>query len=127
MKSKLIAPCGMNCGVCMAYLRDKNTCPGCRIDDPDKAYSCIHCKIKNCPRLKKGGYKYCFECEVFPCAKIKHIDKRYRAKYEMSMINNLKYIRDRGIRKFVQREKKRWIKGDKVYCVHHHKYYPIKN
>lgn len=25
----LIAPCGMNCGTCIAYLRDKNKCPGC--------------------------------------------------------------------------------------------------
>lgn len=25
----LIAPCGMNCGVCIAYLREKNRCQGC--------------------------------------------------------------------------------------------------
>ncbi len=30
----IIAPCGMNCSICMAYLRGKNKCPGCRgIDD----------------------------------------------------------------------------------------------
>ncbi len=27
-----IAPCGMNCATCLAYLRDKNTCCGCRGD-----------------------------------------------------------------------------------------------
>jgi hypothetical protein len=30
-ENALIAPCGMNCGVCMAYLREKNKCPGCRL------------------------------------------------------------------------------------------------
>jgi hypothetical protein len=23
---QLIAPCGMNCGICLGYLRDKNKC-----------------------------------------------------------------------------------------------------
>jgi len=27
----LIAPCGMNCGACIAFMRDKNNCPGCRV------------------------------------------------------------------------------------------------
>jgi hypothetical protein len=31
-KYQLIAFCGMNCTLCMAYLRDKNRCPGCRTD-----------------------------------------------------------------------------------------------
>lgn len=35
----LIAPCGMNCGTCIAYLRDKNKCPGCRITSSGKAIS----------------------------------------------------------------------------------------
>ena len=33
MKSELIAPCGMNCGICYGYLREKNKCPGCRKRD----------------------------------------------------------------------------------------------
>lgn len=35
-KISLIAPCGMNCSICMAYLREKNKCPGCRGNDIDK-------------------------------------------------------------------------------------------
>ncbi len=27
----LIAPCGMNCGTCLGYLREKNKCVGCRL------------------------------------------------------------------------------------------------
>ena len=73
--------------------------------------------------MKRNSWKYCFECDTFPCARLKQLDKRYRTKYEMSMIENLEYIRDHGIRKFVKHEEKRWTKGDKIYCVHHHKYY----
>ncbi len=33
----LIAACGMNCGLCIGYLRDKNSCGGCfKIDDKYK-------------------------------------------------------------------------------------------
>ena len=48
MKKNLIAPCGMNCGICMAFLRPTNKCPGCRSDDTDKPITRIGCKIKTC-------------------------------------------------------------------------------
>ena len=30
MEKELIAPCGMNCGICKYYYREKDKCPGCR-------------------------------------------------------------------------------------------------
>ncbi|MDD5456566.1 MAG: hypothetical protein PHV30_05985 [Candidatus Margulisbacteria bacterium] len=33
MKPALIAPCGMNCAICLGYLREKNKCPGCSETD----------------------------------------------------------------------------------------------
>ena len=116
-ESSLIAPCGMNCGVCMAYLRAKNHCPGCRGDDTNKAKSCVNCRIKNCNSLKSS---FCFSCNVFPCERIKHLDKRYRTKYHMSMIENLDNIKKFGLKKFVSNEKKRWTcpKCGGVICVH---------
>jgi len=107
-KTSLIAPCGMNCGICMAYLREKNTCPGCRAADTNKAISVVRCKVKNCEVIQKGKVKFCFECESFPCERVKHLDKRYRTRYAMSMIENLENIRRIGIRKFLQNEKVRW-------------------
>lgn len=35
-RKTLIAPCGINCGICLAFLRDKNTCMGCREFDVNK-------------------------------------------------------------------------------------------
>ncbi|PIP06949.1 MAG: GNAT family N-acetyltransferase, partial [Syntrophobacteraceae bacterium CG23_combo_of_CG06-09_8_20_14_all_50_8] len=85
----LIAPCGMNCRLCQAYIRDKKPCPSCRGYDSGKSKSCVSCKIKNCEKIAKGNLKYCFGCDTFPCAKLKHLDNRYRTKYGMSMIDNL--------------------------------------
>lgn len=50
MKINLIAPCGMNCNLCLANLREKNTCPGCRISKKEKSISRDKCKIKKCQK-----------------------------------------------------------------------------
>ena len=47
MVHSFIAPCGMNCGICLAYIRTKNVCPGCQVDDPKKSSSCSNCIIKS--------------------------------------------------------------------------------
>lgn len=106
--SKLIAPCGMNCGICMAYLREKNHCPGCRFFNAKEPISIAKCKIKNCEFIKSAEIKFCFECKVYPCARLKNLDKRYRNKYGMSMIENLENINKLGIREFVKNERVRW-------------------
>jgi hypothetical protein len=119
MKSKLIAPCGMNCAICLGYLREKNKCPGCRLIDPKKAKTRLRCKIKNCKRLKGNKYRFCYSCKLFPCARMKHLDKRYRTKYGMSMIENLEFIKKNGIRRFLAKEEKRWTcKCGGTICVH---------
>lgn len=118
--TKLIAPCGLNCRLCRAYIRGKNTCPGCRGDDHLKAKYCVICKIKNCDNLVKGNYKYCFQCSSFPCDRLKRMDKRYRTKYGMSVIDNQQYIKKLGIRRFIKNEKEKWRCpgcGDFI-CVH---------
>lgn len=119
IKTSLIAPCGMNCAVCLGYIREKNKCPGCREIDPDKAKSCRHCRIVKCA-VKKKGYKYCFSCKIMPCARLKHLDKRYRTNYGMSMLENLANIKRLGIRKFVINETRRWKcpKCGELICVH---------
>ena len=116
----LIAPCGMNCGVCMAYLREKNRCNGCGKVDESRSKTIVFCKIRLCRSRKR---KYCFDCAKFPCDRLKHMDKRYRTKYCMSEIENLEFIRSKGINSFVKSERKRWQKGNKVFCVHKKKYF----
>src|SRR5512143_5550 len=107
-KTSLIAPCGMNCGICMAYLREKNKCPGCRYFDKREPVSIVRCKIKNCGVIQKGKVKFCVECERFPCEPGKHLDKKDRPKYGMSMVENLENIQNLGVRKFLANERIRW-------------------
>jgi Protein of unknown function (DUF3795) len=117
----LIAPCGMNCGTCMAYLRERNKCPGCRVEDSNKPVTRRKCKIKHCELLENNKYEFCFVCESFPCERLQHLDKRYRTKYNMSMIKNLQFIKNYGIEKFLMNEKKRWICTDCGGTINVHK------
>ena len=104
----LIAPCGMNCGICMAYLRNKNKCNGCRAINTWNPKTRVECKIKNCQSLNAHGLEYCYQCNQYPCTLIKHIDKRYRARYNMSMIQNRNAIKDNGIEEFIKAENEKW-------------------
>ena len=103
----LIAPCGMNCGTCIAYLRDKNKCPGCRVYSADKAISIQRCIIPKCVYLDKTDSKFCYDCGKYPCKRVKQLDKRYKTKYNTSFIENLTIIKEKGIEKFLDFESKR--------------------
>jgi len=120
LMANLIAPCGMNCGLCSGYLRAKKPCPGCRGDDANKPTYCVVCRIKNCEQLSGNEQSFCGDCESFPCKRLKQLDKRYRTKYGMSMIENLARIREIGLDEFVAEEKKRWTCPEcgGLICVH---------
>lgn len=112
-KENFIAPCGMNCGLCIAYqsqLHDlkkqgfhRQYCPGCI----PRGKNCLHMGDK-CEQLRDGSVRFCFECTDFPCQRLKMLDKRYRTKYHMSMIENLRSIQENGIDTFMFEQEKRW-------------------
>lgn len=120
----LIAPCGMNCRLCWGYIREKNTCPGCRKIYEQKSKKSEYrnrCRIRNCEQIDKGKLKYCSDsCDRFPCARLKQLDKRYRTKYGMSMIDNLRMINEFGSRHFIRNEKEKWLCPGcgEMICVH---------
>lgn len=116
---KHIAPCGMNCGVCLGYLRAKNKCSGC-FSGRKISGRPIKCGRKLC-KERKGDF--CCDCDKFPCDSIKRLDKRYRERYDFSEIENLKFIKAHGIEKFVENQNKKYISPKGVYCVHDKKYY----
>lgn len=109
MKQELIAPCGMNCGICKYYYREKNQCPGCRADDALKLRGCRDCIIVNCEVIKQNDSGFCFDCASIPCRRLKNLDKRYRLKYHMSMLENLSYIKEKGLNAFLDKEKQKWV------------------
>jgi len=121
LRPELIAPCGMNCGLCMSYLRDKNTCKGCRSGDEGKAKSVLGCTIRKCERVSASESSgFCAECESLPCPRLKRLDARYRHKYRMSMLDNLTAIRQKGVEVFVESERERWACAEcgGMQCVH---------
>src|SRR5512137_1173808 len=113
MKEELVAPCGMNCNVCAAYLAVTHDvkskvlkmmyCIGCR----PRNKPCAFLK-KKCTRLRQGKVRYCYECPTFPCKSLSAIDNRYKAQFRMSEIENLHRIRDKGIKNFLKAEEKKW-------------------
>ena len=130
MKEELIAPCGMNCNLCMGYFgytttgqKRKMKCPGCR----PSGKSCAFVK-KGCNNLTKDLVKYCYECKEFPCEKLKRIDGKYKERYNTSFIENLENIRDNGIEKFLQQQKEKYQcpKCNGYICLHDNKCYNCK-
>ncbi len=126
MEEKLIAPCGMNCQLCIAYQfkeLDLNKqgfhrtyCPGCI----PRGLHCTHMG-HHCELLKKGLVRFCSDCADFPCQRLKSLDRRYRTKYQMSMIDNLKFIDELGMSAFLEKEAKSWTCPkckDSMICCH---------
>jgi hypothetical protein len=113
IREELIAPCGMNCAICSGYLAFKNDikskeirmpyCSGCRPRDK----KCAFVK-KRCELILSGKVDYCYECDDFPCQNLRALDKRYKARFRMSMVENLEYIRDNGITQFLAQQVNIW-------------------
>ncbi len=113
LKAELIAPCGMHCAVCAAYLARENNlkdkglslpgCAGCR----PRGKNCALLK-KRCARLREGQVQFCYECDDFPCRQLATLDRRYRTRYRTSLIENLVFIRGQGVEAFLQKEEDRW-------------------
>lgn len=105
----LVAPCGMDCGICSAYLAYANDiptkraaithCAGCRVRPKHCAYLKSHCV-----QLSQGEVEFCFQCAEYPCAHLEHIDQRYRTTYGMSLIENLEVIQSSGMAAFLARQ-----------------------
>jgi hypothetical protein len=123
-RKKLIAPCGMDCGICSHYLAYSHNfpkrkgvpqCSGCR----ERNKVCAFIK-RDCALLKKNTIDFCFECKTFPCNNVKRMDKKYTERYNMSFIANLLFIKEKGINKFIQNQKRKYKCsgcGDMV-CIH---------
>ena len=125
--AELVAPCGMNCGICVAFFgytmsgkKRKHRCIGCR----EKDKLCAFIK-KHCSKLATKQFEYCFECTEFPCERLRTLDERYRDKYGMSTIENLRHIKKNGVEEFLKKERERWRcpACGGVICVHNKKCY----
>ena len=118
ISERMLAPCGVNCLVCSAFLRRRKPCSGCHGDDADKPKHCSTCKIKVC--AEEHGVDFCFECPDYPCTSIKRLDARYTQRYQTSLIENAMLIKSLGSQEFLLAEKQKWActSCDGIICIH---------
>ena len=120
----------MNCGICKAYLAYSRGVPY----EKGKVIHCAGCRVrnKNCAFLKKPCKKFqnkevefCFECDKMPCANLDRLDRKYRERYGMSMVENLKEIEEKGMVSFLinQENKYKCPECGDVMSVHNRKCY----
>jgi hypothetical protein len=126
----LIAPCGINCGVCRAYLAysrgapkkkgQVTHCQGCVARNKNCAFI-----KKRCEKIRKKQIRFCYQCQDMPCRRLAHLDERYRLRYSMSLVENQKMIQKKGVEQFLesQAEKYRCPNCGDVVSMHDNKCY----
>ena len=102
----MFAPCGMNCAVCYKRLAPKKPCSGCLGSGNGKPAHCRACKIKACAINKRTAF--CYDCPAFPCVPLKNLDKSYRARYGVSLLENSIYVKEHGVTAFMKAQKERY-------------------
>ena len=107
--AEMIAPCGLDCSLCMRALVGETPCPGCNGPDENKADYCkTQCGIIPCRKRKENGYRFCDECPDFPCGDVMEKEERYTSQYPLyeSPLENLRTIREKGMEVFLEQERK---------------------
>ena len=113
LTSDLIAPCGINCGICKCYLAYSRGVPY----QKGKVSHCSGCIARNktcafikrdCEKLRKKQIRFCYECTDMPCRKLAHLDDHYRARYGMSMLENQKMIKEKGMGAFLKSQAEKY-------------------
>lgn len=91
-----VPACGVFCGGCPVYVRDKKRCPGAQVNK----VRCEKCKTFHLCCQRKG-ISHCFQCNVFPCSKFKSFTNRW-LKYGQNFINNQALLKDLGEEGFLE-------------------------
>jgi hypothetical protein len=106
-----IGVCGLDCGLCPRYYTvGASRCPGCC--GPEFFSKHPSCSFITCC-VKKKNLEVCAECSDFPCSRFKS-DEEYQQLKESSsypsykkVMPNLNFIKEYGIKKFIEQQKKR--------------------
>jgi len=105
-KWNLVAPCGLYCGECTAFLSGE--CVGCRSDMGLSREYRKYCKIYQCSSGR--NLKICLECRDFPCKIFEFFkaEKLEDSSWFLDVWTNMKQIKEIGLVKFL-RKKRNWL------------------
>lgn len=120
-REKLIAPCGIDCGVCEFYLckQDKDIleylvskgipktilpCNGCRNVDGKCPIMKTDCATYNCAKSK--NVEFCFDCNEFPCSMLNPTADRADILPHNLKVFNLCTIKRDGLDNFIKQSGK---------------------
>lgn len=130
----MAAPCGIYCGFCRQYLVLKKNlleekgfkmgCKGCRIRNKNCAFI-----RRDCPALRKKELEFCYECDKFPCQNLKKISNTYTERYSLSLIENLKRMKEVGVDTWLQEQEELYTcpKCGGEICIHDEECYDCGN
>ncbi len=134
VEKALAAPCGIYCGSCRQYLVLKKDlleekglkigCRGCRIRNKNCAFI-----RRDCPPLRNNELEFCYECDKFPCQNLKKISNTYTERYSLSLIENLKRMKEVGVNKWLQEQEELYTcpKCGGEICIHDEECYDCGN
>ena len=54
--------------------------------------------------MRRNEIKSCVECDSVPCEDLDSLDRRYRSRYDISMVKNLREIRENGMGEFLEKQ-----------------------
>lgn len=132
--SSLVAPCGLNCGICPVYLANQNpdlaktiaernhitleeaVCQGCHGEKGCiKINGATLCQTYDCVHNEKN-LDFCYECDDFPCGKLAPCADRAKEIPHNTKIYNLLSIRKMGMDKWLEQSQnilKNYFRGKK--------------
>ncbi len=90
-----VPACGVFCGGCPTYTRDRKPCPGAEIN----IERCKKCKTFHLC-CEEREINHCYQCNDFPCTKFKSFAKRW-LKYGQNFIENQELIKEVGVDQFL--------------------------
>ncbi|WP_071797437.1 DUF3795 domain-containing protein [Labilibacter marinus] len=90
-----VPPCGIYCGVCPVFVRDKNLCLGAETS----------CKTKKCKSIyvcciDKKKLDYCYQCKTYPCSRFKKFANTW-LKHGQDLYKNQELLKAKGKNHFL--------------------------
>ena len=91
-----VPPCGVFCGGCPTYLKEKKPCPGAEVSQRCESKGC---RYFICCAEKKVDF--CHQCDQYPCRRFRIFARNWQ-RYGQDFLENQMLLREKGTEGFLQ-------------------------